>query len=278
MQNKKPDLSNMPRYLYKFRSMSEESFKFTKQVVEKSELFFACPLELNDPFEGYFAFDQDDFLSSMPEIKKKIIATARTSQYEAELDAALPSLIDSFRLNTRETFLRNVGIVSMTARYDSALMWAHYADAHQGLCFEFDLSIAADWGITLLPVVYDDRCKVGKISDFDELSRTMTSSLYHKSSDWEYEKEWRFIQLSGSGPVQFPEEMLSGVIFGSQSDTEKSQKIYDLIKQKSGTTRIGKAGRDPFSYQTRVVQVGDSQQGIFESQDEVCLWSEGGRG
>lgn len=33
------------------------------------------------------------------------------------------------------------GFISFSSRFDSSLMWAHYADAHKGVCLQFDFSI-----------------------------------------------------------------------------------------------------------------------------------------
>lgn len=33
------------------------------------------------------------------------------------------------------------GFISFSSRYDSSLMWAHYADAHRGVCLQFDFPV-----------------------------------------------------------------------------------------------------------------------------------------
>jgi len=270
--NKGPSLEGMPRYLYKFRSVDEKSIRFTRRIITESELFFSCPLDLNDPFEGYFAFDRVDFGAAVPALAAQFTQATGEAHRQEALQQHLPSILESYRLKTREDYLRNVGIVSLTARNDSTLMWAHYADSHRGLCFEFDLTVGAHWGVAIVPVIYSEQCLVGKVSDMGSLSEVMTASVYHKSADWAYEKEWRFIHFKGCGARKFPPRMLSGVIFGSQVSSDIGQEIFNELKAYPHAVNIGHAGRDPFSYSTRVVYVGDSHSGVAKDVSEARPW------
>jgi hypothetical protein len=45
---------------------------------------------------------------------------------------------------TIETFLNNSHVASFAEEGNSFLMWSHYADSHQGICMEFELSIQCD--------------------------------------------------------------------------------------------------------------------------------------
>jgi Protein of unknown function (DUF2971) len=150
-------------------------------------------------------------------------------------------------------------------------MWSHYADSHKGICLEFDLEAAGPKTV-VLPVVYVADALVGKFSDVESLSKTMTAALYHKCTDWAYEQEWRLIRLDGSGPKQFPPRMLSGIIFGSESDNGVLQEIYDALSRLPNPIRIGKAVRDPFSYNTRVVHIGNSRSGLVTRVDDAGFW------
>lgn len=248
LQNTQNFPDKIPRFLYKFRSLSRESIDFTKSIFEKRQLFFACPTKLNDPFEGYFAFPRESY-----------------SNFES------PEKLEEFRIKIRDDFLSKVGILSLSARYDSSVMWSHYADSHSGLCLEFDLEVAIkkNWGPVLFPVTYSVDCLT---AEFSKLSDVMTASLYHKSKDWIYEEEWRFINLKGSGAIQFPQEMLSGVIFGAQVDRDVGQQVYEILRSYPSKIEFGTAGRDPFSYNTRVMHSGDSVEGFHHHKDDVRPW------
>lgn len=266
-----PSFENLPRFLYKYRSLASPAIDFTKQIISKCELYFASPLQMNDPFEGYFTFDREDLFGMLPEIAGEVRKQVGQPDVDVKRVAdKWPSVAEEYRLSIRGQFLSAVGVVSLTERWDSALMWSHYSDSHRGICIEFDVQLAPrDETWALWPVVYTDYCPVGKLSSADTLGEVMVASMYHKAVDWAYEKEWRFIRLTGEaanpnlpcdlGPAKFPNEMLSGIIFGADTTEPHFNEILSLARELDHPVRIGKAGYDPFAYRVRVGELGDTR-------------------
>ena len=87
-----------------------------------------------------------------------------------------------------------VGILSLSARYDSLPMWAHYADLARGFVIVFDKleqSFKGDETGSLnipKPVVYADQF-IGMTFD----PSTQDRLFFSKLSDWSYEREWRVV-------------------------------------------------------------------------------------
>lgn len=54
------DVKDMPRYLYKYKSLAGDSFSHVLDSMLTGNVYFSCPLHLNDPFEGHFVFDSAD--------------------------------------------------------------------------------------------------------------------------------------------------------------------------------------------------------------------------
>jgi hypothetical protein len=92
-----------------------------------------------------------------------------------------------------------VGILSLSAAEKNLLMWAHYADAHQGMLIEFDPEhpffnpadklphVDFDFGI-FTPVIYSKvrpKVQIGVTSVLDELQMLKT-----KSDEWVKEEEY----------------------------------------------------------------------------------------
>lgn len=267
-------LDRLPRYLYKYRSLSEESYDYTLRLVRDRELFYASPLSLNDPFEGYFAFDREQLIKDVvPEIDlitRKILKDDHAIEIDDTKKEAWHQL-ETLRLKTRDQFLGKVGIVSLSERFDCPLMWSHYSDSHRGICVEIDLTKILE-GHAILPVVYEEQCPLVDLGDFDSMSSGMTESLNRKSPDWSYEKEWRFVRMSGPGVVKVPDETISGVILGSKIQEEHGQEIIDKIKSHLIDCKIGFARRDPFRYLTRVVEVGNSSDGLYRDGTSARFW------
>jgi hypothetical protein len=94
-------------------------------------------------------------------------------------------------------------------------MWAHYADAHRGVCLVFDRAaldqqVAESFADRLhLPVEYvsgfDDVLAEAELVSFDQLDtdahfrRTVLATLGRKNADWENESEYRIAVIDEPG-------------------------------------------------------------------------------
>jgi hypothetical protein len=87
-----------------------------------------------------------------------------------------------------------VGVLSLTPRFDSLPMWAHYADLARGYVVVFEnleRSFAGDeTGSLNIPkaVVYNEQL-TGMTFD----PSTQDRLFFSKLSDWSYEREWRIV-------------------------------------------------------------------------------------
>lgn len=139
-------------------------------------------------------------------------------------------------MSLAERTLREVGILSLSARPDSTLMWSHYAASHTGYCLGFERSS----GTALADPVRT--AKVSYKSDIPELNldelliekayypvssfgvpnlgtklkietETLRHVLFRKSPEWAYEEEWRHVVERGNRVISYPGP-LREVIFG----------------------------------------------------------------
>ena len=121
-------------------------------------------------------------------------------------------------------------ILSLTEKPDDLLMWAYYADAHAGICFEFDTT-AGDDSIfaNALPVDYRDDFPVVEFYKQEAVIDKVRYVAFMKSTSWSHEKEWRVVKPSDDPTpsgliVSYPEGALRSVILGSDvpKDQEKT--------------------------------------------------------
>lgn len=143
--------------------------------------------------------------------------------------------------------LNEVGIFSLTELDTSELMWAHYADSHKGISIGFERTAGSKLsnnehcikvnysnerpdftgqGITLEVSFYLTGPNTQKISFSDETFRKAVST---KNTNWEYEKEWRYIEIQ-SGSYPFPGN-LKEIIFGVKCPIKVRQKYITLIRK-----------------------------------------------
>jgi hypothetical protein len=93
------------------------------------------------------------------------------------------------------TLIRSrVGVLSLTERFDSLPMWAHYGAQARGYVIQFDgLGVEFPGDLTgslntLLPVQYVDE-PIGMTHD----PTTQNDLFFCKFRDWSYEREWRVV-------------------------------------------------------------------------------------
>jgi len=90
-----------------------------------------------------------------------------------------------------QTANEKFGLICFSDNWKSPVMWAHYANKHEGVCLGFD--IHDDY---LGYVQYIDSrllCPVG--AKLENNIKFIDEMLYHKAQEWRYERELRAIVL-----------------------------------------------------------------------------------
>jgi hypothetical protein len=135
-----------------------------------------------------------------------------------------------------------IGILSLSGRWNSALMWSHYTYSYAGFCVGFNRSHDYFKGLEsgtgnrscLMPVKYcEDRFFLPDENLSDE---DVDNILLTKSVDWDYEKEERMISVlhiankrneKSPYPVdlfEIPSEAISEIIVGGRASEELIEK------------------------------------------------------
>jgi len=119
----------------------------------------------------------------------------------------------------------------MSQDWHHPLLWAHYADKHQGLCLGFDV---AENGKFSKVEYHEERPTLSEFgcNTFDDFNEShMRKLLFRKFSAWNYETEYRtFSKLEEKDPINglyflpFNEDMkLVEVIVGERSTLTRSK-------------------------------------------------------
>jgi len=147
-----------------------------------------------------------------------------------------------------ESIRAKVGILSLSERYDSLPMWAHYADQAKGFVVIFEnleRSFKGDETGSLnvpKPVVYTERF-IGMTFD----PSTQDRLFFSKLSDWSYEREWRVVtalascRRSSDGKLYLRDvapHHLAGVICGWRVGKEDLSSLRDDLKRVNLNARL----------------------------------------
>lgn len=103
-------------------------------------------------------------------------------------------LNDPFEYNYG-TYANGVLISCFTERYDSLLMWSHYANGHSGFCVKYNFDDIYKYAkLNVFPVIYNTE-RFRPVLKEKGNAGEIISTFIHKASEWKYEKEWRIIKL-----------------------------------------------------------------------------------
>ena len=187
---------------------------------------------------GYFVREMSISTPGLKEGDFKVRVRQSVAGSLAAQRAALPKL-QAWSREQLETAL----VLCLTETPSNILMWSHYADCHKGLVLQFATLEASSWAAAR-PVTYQQ--KMPLLFDHDQLLNFLTGcieidkdrffreSVFTKSVDWRYEKEWRVV-WHGKKKIDFedtkfnPEE-LTGIYLGCRTEEKDAQDLIALAK------------------------------------------------
>lgn len=138
---------------------------------------------------------------------------------------------------------RGMKICSFSSRIDSVVMWGHYAQSHTGFAIEYDVEKWPHGDIQrriLHPVIYREELFDSTKYHMEALSSGQFNNLFgaiaaiHKSPDWSYENEWRFVIPMGESFLDqnYPIHKPSAVYIGSRITPENKTRISEIAAAK----------------------------------------------
>jgi len=156
-----------------------------------------------------------------------------------------------FLENAVEHLRRQIKVACLSERWDSLLMWGHYGQSHKGICIEYapKIGIAAKERVAPLAIDY---CEVRptvsyieimehtalarneNISNFfdeDRAQRTFNAIAMTKPKDWEYEHEWRIMDVgdSAAGYSYIPSLEPTSILLGAHHSPDTLQTVREAV-------------------------------------------------
>lgn len=188
---------------YKFRSASQ--IEFILDIILNRRLFCSDWRKLNDPMEGVFAFSTNgDDTEAQRRVKG--IGDAK-SRYK---------------------------ICSLSADFQSHLLWSHYAGGFDGVAIEVELPKKnPDVHRVKYRGVFEF-LNMDTVFDEDTAARKI---LFSKYKEWKYEKEIRILSFDQYYPLIIP---IRRVIAGHRMNDALFETLY-LVCEREGITfcRVG---------------------------------------
>lgn len=268
-------------------------------VLQNCMVRYTQPESFNDPFEvkpnicrlseeqeSYSAFDEliskalRENYEKLPQDFRALVSFDRF--YQMAMEEAGPNAKEQFyklvescipivRQMITDGFNKAIGIFSLTEKPDNLLMWSHYAASHEGFVIGFDSNHPYfnekkgpddEFGY-LRQVKY---CETRPTLVMIEMSGT--DILLVKSTQWDYEQEWRIIRplqeankiiQADSCPIhlfQFPMTAVKEVILGCRMSEKRKQEIKAILTSESFQhVRVRQAEPDELEFKLNISSI-----------------------
>lgn len=181
-------------------------------------------------------------------------------------------------------FLSQLTITCLTASgWDNQLMWSHYANSYSGICVEYDLTKMDDFFGFFYPVQYTEKRPTVSLADlgiglevvdgkYNVVQKEvdivpLMNYLLCKNKCWEYEKEWRIINIGEANTphfINFP--FIKTITFGLNISSDIKSILLDICKQKKIDCYDLKLGKENFSLTRELI---DFDSLSYEEESEI---------
>lgn len=217
----------------------------TLKILINNELWFGEAKNQNDPFEGEFLLKSKKKISEdiakmlleriLPDLKQ--MGDEEYLNESSDYSELIRSYQETIRLIIKEVF----GICSFSKSCDNILLWTHYTNAYNGLCFVFDKNkledeLTIDKDIYPTDIKYVKKVPTVKLDFLKnvEMGVNGIDVLKCKYINFKYEDEFRFIKFFKNSlrrNIKFEPSTLMGIILGENMNGDDSKTIMNLIRK-----------------------------------------------
>ena len=257
-----PAPDEIPRSLYKYRSLIGDGREHARRMIVGGEIYLATSQELNDPFDCSPACRTAANSSEQLEYMRALAAKMKPQASRKERLAIVSTMksnvsrrgMNYFLSQSVRNTLSEAGIFSLSAKPDHPLMWSHYADCHRGICIEFNWEALRLCRLTPVNIEYSKaRPVVDPILDSPGL--TLRDSLLTKADVWQYEAEWRSVGQGRKGVLRLPPETITGVVLGGLISEQDRGEVRQWVAESPSQVVVYEAALDPWLYRVRIPEL-----------------------
>lgn len=259
-----------PVDLYKFMTLAPKGApeeQFARDVLTDHQIYFQRPNLFNDPYDCLPAIHVEMTPERWERAKarsgphenahlKGLLSPQEMEGVEAVLGGdfnpevfADPAFQIGAAASYREFAYSQFGVLCLSRRVDSTLMWSHYTDKHHGFALRFDGE--ADLFKEAQPVIYTSTRPLIDPGSGD--ANDMARALLYKARDWRYEQESRITRISRPGLHPYPPKALRAVIFGMNMTDADQQRIRKMCAAGATSPSFHRAVDDRSSYRMAII-------------------------
>jgi hypothetical protein len=225
---------------YKYRSgrgpkdsNGKDIFERDIELLSQDMIYIPTVEQLNDPSE---ALVDDRVYKMQRDLFERIVSKEAIGSF----DEGIQGLFDS---------IRNSGIYSLSKEIANELMWAYYANGHNGYAIIFDTEVLVKSfengkysGMHELEVKYSSRLPQFDISIIElDINKVLSCLVGNKSDAWKHEAEHRLVFDIGGKCLKIDYRAIKGFVFGCKMNPDDMDYVMKTF-----------SGRDLTYYQIRL--------------------------
>ena len=210
--------------VFKYRGGDESIFIRDLESLEKDTFWSPTINRLNDPCEG-LVFHED--LLSQIDLTAGLLGKGSVE---------VANSVDVVKQSLKELIEKkdSAGVYSLSKDCTDELLWAHYANSHEGFCIEYELDTLVYFGRNdyyIFDVKYSDHPPFLNINDMLKINDKVSfiqKLIGIKSKRWAYEKEVRLV-TSAAGLQHYDYRAVKAIYFGLRMSEERKQKVMKRL-------------------------------------------------
>ncbi|MGC4041899.1 MAG: hypothetical protein QM710_14240 [Flavobacterium sp.] len=236
-------------YLFRYRPNNENTLK----EIEKNYIYFANNKQLNDPFDAHHK------MLELPNNREEIQtffslvldeSPIETREYLKRRFLSNPGEFFDLVNNGTEAFMSRFGIACFTMSQINVMLWATYANNHQGLCIQYNCDLDKTFFNGIRVVDYVDKFEKTSVNS----GNGFTDPFFKKLKLWRNEYELRLIK-EVSGEHQYDPLAARSIILGLRSSEEFKEKVTKIIRDKQSHIKLYSSSVLPDSYGLTLTEI-----------------------
>ena len=224
------EVRNTKNQLFRYRKANE----FSLDELQNSYIYFPSSLELNDPFDAshtMLKMTRDD--SEIEKLYNELIELSPNGLVTAYIEKKFKNKPEELRelvVNSTASFISTYGIACFTVTPIHIVLWANYAENHEGICIQYDITRDKEFFKGAKKIEYVEKLDV---IDYQPITNPKASNdiFYRKLNLWEKEFEVRLVKPRTEKHYMNP-ECVRSIILGLRAKDEYIEKVIDIVRRK----------------------------------------------
>lgn len=248
-------ITELKQYLkQKQVQMHQSNLPYDRFVLDNARMLYS---KLPKKAKNVFVYEAFVFVSKLigqlegVEItEEELVSLAKLDDLLDKLHTQTLKIQSDTYIPTLQKFISQLTVSCFSASgWDNQLMWSHYANSYAGICVEYDFSRINDFIGFIYPVNYTNSRPTISLQDLgisgidakngcniipcEINTNNIFAYLLAKNKCWDYEKEWRIINIGEENtPCFIDMPYIESITFGPKIDSNCKRLLLDVCKEK----------------------------------------------